>query len=443
MTSYFIETHGCSLNQSDSEFMEGRLAESGWERAESAESADIVILNTCTVKDRTYYNFLNRLAFYEHLRRQNEPKGKPVLLIAGCIPRAMPEDAHLSDYSLIGPNAIGEIAEAAKEALRGGKARRLDADGDFSRLNQPARRQNPVIEILPISRGCLGECAYCQTRLARGRLVSYSMEDILNRLRRALDEGVKEIWLTAQDAGAWGLDAGNTLPKLLGAISALEGDFRVRIGMANPNHILPILEPLLDAFNDRRFFRFLHLPLQSGSDRVLKLMNRAYSVGDYYKICEAIYSRDSEFSIATDVIAGFPGETEDDFLGTLEALERTRPAVVNRSKFGARPKTPAALMPQHRASIITERSARLSKQVERISLENNRRWVGRRCRVLIDIAKRKGSVISRNDYYKSIIISHEGRSAEEVARLSPGFFCRVELVEASTYHLIGNPFPAL
>ena len=439
MNRYFIETHGCSLNFSDSEYMEGRLEEAGFLRAENPESADIIILNTCTVKDRTYYNFLNRLSFYEKIQRQKGEGKSPALLIAGCIPKAMPDDPHLASHAILGADAIGEVAEVAESVLRGETPHRIEPLHPVSRLNLPIRRRNPVIEILPIARGCLGACAYCQTRAARGELKSYPAEDIVHHARKALEEGVREIWLTAQDTGAWGLDTDSSLPELISAILAISGDFRVRLGMANPNHVAQFTAPLLELFADRRLFRFLHLPLQSGSNRVLKSMNRNYTVNDFLRICETFYARDPDFSIATDVIAGLPGETDEDFQRTLDVLEKVRTAVINRSRYSPRPGTPAALMPQHTQAVISDRSRRLTEIVERISLEKNRRWVGERCQVLIDVCKRDGSVISRNDYYKSIVISLAGRSPEETARLKPGIFCEVEVREATIYHLIAEP----
>ncbi|MCX6999041.1 MAG: tRNA (N(6)-L-threonylcarbamoyladenosine(37)-C(2))-methylthiotransferase [Candidatus Sumerlaeota bacterium] len=436
---YFIETHGCSLNFSDSEYMEGRLEEADFLRAETPESADIIILNTCTVKDRTYYNFLNRLSFYENLQRQKGEGKSPALLIAGCIPRAMPDDPHLANHAILGADAVGEVAEVAEAVLRGETPHRLEPLHPVPRLNLPIRRRNPVIEILPIARGCLGACAYCQTRAARGELKSYPAGDIVHHARKALEEGVREIWLTAQDTGAWGLDLESSLPDLLSAVLAIPGEFRIRLGMANPNHVAQFTAPLLELFADRRLFRFLHLPLQSGSNRVLRAMNRNYTVDEFLRICESFYAHDPDFSIATDVIAGLPGETEDDFQQTLNVLEKIRPAVINRSRYSPRPGTPAALMPQHPQAVISERSRRLTELVERISLEKNRRWIGERCRVLIDVCKRDGSVITRNDYYKSIVINLAGRAPEETARLKPGDFCEVEVRQATIYHLIAEP----
>jgi tRNA A37 methylthiotransferase MiaB len=159
----------------------------------------------------------------------------------------------------------------------------------------------------------------------------------------------------------------------------------------------------------------------------------------FVEICEAVYERYLDFSISTDVIVGFPGETEEDFEKTLNVLKHIRPTVVNRSRYSARPHTPASERRQLHSRVIAERSQRLARLVETLSLENNQRWLGRSDRVLIDDRRKKDSVLSRSEYYKPVVIPLTGRTEQEVSRLSPGFFCDVKFVEATTYHLVGEP----
>ncbi len=436
--SYYIETYGCSLNISDTEYMEGRLQGADFVRVDTPDDADAIIINTCTVKDRTYRTFVKRLFALEELRRRRADGQSLAIVIAGCIPKANRDDPVLLPYACLGTDAIGEIAEVVEAALRGASPKCIEPELAVPRLNQPKCRRNPVIEILPIAKGCLGECAYCQTRLARGRLESYPVEEILCQAESALRDGVKEIWLTAQDTGAYGLDVGSSLPDLLRALLQLPGDFRIRIGMGNLNFIIRYINQLLELFSDERLFRFLHLPLQSGSDRILRAMNRQYAVGQFLEICEAICEQYADFSVATDVIVGFPGETDEDFERTLEVLERIHPAVVNRSKYSPRPHTPAAHLPQIPSAVISERSRRLTRVVERLSVKHNRRWLGKLCTVLIDDRKKAGSVVSRNASYKPVAIPINGKIKGEASRLRPGNFCAVEITKAETFHLIGQ-----
>jgi len=437
---YYIETYGCSLNISDTEYMEGRLHEAGFTCEENPENADVIIINSCTVKTRTFLEFLKRVKFFEEMKRRKESAGAALaLVIAGCIPKANPLEPALLPYALVGTDALSEIAEVAKAAVQGDIRKRIDPPVKKPRLNKPHPRRHPVIEILPIARGCLGNCSYCQTRLARGSLESYPAEEIVRQIRTSLDEGAREFWLTAQDTGAWGQDLGSSLPALMEKILKIPGDFRIRMGMANPNHVIMFLDSLLDLFSDERLYKFIHVPLQSGSDRILGLMNRRYTVRQFLDICEAIYVRDGYFSVSTDVIAGFPGETEEDFERTLETLRRIRPAVVNRAKYSPRPNTPAAGMSQLPSRVVTERSQRLARLVENLSLENNRRFLGRNCRVMIDDLKKEGSVVSRNEYYKPVVIPVGTREEDKTEGVGLGVLCDVTIVESKIYHLVGMP----
>lgn len=434
-----METYGCSLNLSDTEFMEARLLESGFRPASSPEAADVAIINTCTVKERTWLNFLKRLKFYDKLRSRKGKGGRPALVIAGCIPAAMPEHPAIQPFVLIGPGSVSDIGDAAQAALEGVSYKSLKLRQDSARLNLSVKSKYDVISIIPIAAGCLGNCAYCQTRLARGSLYSYGIADIVSHAEKALSLGARELWLTAQDTGAWGKDLGKQLPDLLRALLEIGGRFRVRLGMANPNHVLDFLDELMGIFEDDRMYRFMHLPLQSGSDTVLSAMNRRYSSSQFLSICRRIREFDERFSLATDIIAGFPGETETDFQKTLDLLKEVRPAVVNRSRFSARPFTEAAEMDGYPHRIISDRSRRLSRLVEKISLEENQKWIGETQEVLVDLQKRKDSVISRNSYYKSTIINLTGHLENDKRFLKPGHFIEVRIIDAEIYHLKGEP----
>lgn len=444
MAKIYIETYGCALNQADSETMAGLLQSAGYELVDSPDSAELIIINSCTVKERTYLNFVKRL---DELKSRHTP-----LLIAGCIPGVYAHSEILRELSFIDVTGVSRIVEVVEEVLAGKKIQLIKTGFDSCRLRFPAIHFNPVIDIVPIAQGCLGECSYCQTRLARGELHSYPVEQIIARIRRSIArEKVKEIWLTAQDTGAYGLDAGTNLIQLLRQITEIEGEFRVRLGMANPEHVLPIAGELLEIMTDSRFYKFLHLPLQSGSDRVLRAMRRKYTVKEYMLIVQAIRNHWQEFSLATDIIAGFPAESEADFQQTLQILEEIRPAVINRSHYSARPFTPAAKLPQLPSAVISERSRRLSQLVEKLCREDNQRWLGWNGEVLIDMQKDPESLISRNFAYKPIIIPlkeqtsvnvqcppEEQRTKDKHQRLCLGEIVKIKVTGTTTFHLIGR-----
>lgn len=415
----FIETYGCSLNASDSELIAGYLSGAGYEIVHNEAACDIVVVNSCTVKGETFANFLKRITRLD---------AKPVV-VAGCVPKVYEGWDFLTDLSYIGTDNISDIVEAVEKTLRGSHMQ-TTRPSRHKRLNQPKRRRNAAIEILPIARGCLGKCSFCQTRLARGELVSYSIEEITRQARCALGEGVGELWITAQDTGAYGRDIGTNLAELLRELTKIKGDFKIRLGMANPHFVKELLPELIEIYRSRKLFQFIHIPIQSGSDDVLSAMNRQYSVGDFLDICEAFRSEFPKMSISTDIICGYPTETDADFEKTLHLLRRARPSTVNRSRFSGREKTLAAQLEPLPGKVIAERSRELTSVVKEIIGEENKEWIGWKGMTLVDEAKKPGSLLSRNFTYKPIVI--EGN-------IPIGTKLRVKIIGATTFHLKGCP----
>jgi len=426
--SVFIETYGCAFNWADSEALEGLLANADCRIAADPATADVVILNSCTVKDRTCLDFRKRLASLAERRRR---QGRPAIVVAGCAPQANPREPMLEDLACIGPNNLSAVLQAVDAALEGRPFRGVPEGGE-ARLELPWHRRNPAVEILPINRGCRSACAFCQTRLARGRLASFPIPDIVRRARTTVAEGVREIWLTSQDTGAYGADIGARLPDLLEALASLEGDFKIRLGMSSPQWVHRDLKRLLDVFDSPRFCQFLHAPVQSGDDRVLRAMRRGNTVAQFEEVCAAFRRRFPQMALWTDVIVGFPTETDEEFQRTLELLRRVRPATVNRSRFSPRPGTAAACMPQLPSRVVSERSRRLTVLVEEISASGLAEWAGWQGEAWVSEIKRPGSAVARNFAYRPIILQ---------GQFQPGQRLHVRVVGANVYHLIGEILP--
>ncbi|MGC8850139.1 MAG: radical SAM protein, partial [Candidatus Bathyarchaeia archaeon] len=189
-----------------------------------------------------------------------------------------------------------------------------------------------------------GYCSYCCTRFARGRLHSYPSTMILKEVSRAVKEGVVEIRLSSQDLGAYGLDIGTDLIGLLGEVEKIPGEFKVRLGMLNPQHAIRMIEGLVDALRHPKFFKFIHVPVQSGSDRILRDMKRPYSRAEFKELVEKLRRLVADVTIATDVIVGFPTETDEDFKDTLSLIQETAPDIVHVSKYHHRPRTYASVV---------------------------------------------------------------------------------------------------
>ena len=332
----------------------------------------------------------------------------------------------LEDYSVVGPYQINEIAEVVKQTLAGNKLQITGIENN-KRLNLPKIRRNNVVEIVPICAGCLGYCSYCIVKRARGSLFSYNERAIIKQIESAVKDNVKEIWLTAQDTGCYGKDIKSNLPKLLKKILGIKGDFKIRLGMCNPNFALEYLKDLIKIFKHEKMFKFLHIPVQSGNDDILKKMNRKYKAKDFVKIVQTFRKNISKITIATDIICGFPGETEKQFNDSIELIKKVRPDVLNISRFWARPETIAEKMPnQLRGEETKNRSRKMNKVFDSIALEQNKKWLGWKGRVIIDEIGKDNSFVGRNYCYKPVILKGKYKLGQKV---------KVEVKDVTRYDL--------
>ncbi len=401
-----VRTFGCAVNQADSEIIMGLLREHGLD-------CSVTVVNTCTVKTPTENRVLKLL-------RKLRDDGMTVV-VAGCLPAARPSVVdEFPGFSFIGVNTQ-DIVEAVSAASRGERYVKVVGSDDKSCM--PRVKLNDVVGILPIAEGCLGGCSYCQTRLARGGLSSYPLEKLVAEAESMLRCGVNEIWVTAQDTGAYGLDVGSSLPDLLQELTSLEGDFRVRVGMMNPDHARSMLDELVDAFGSERVYKFAHLPVQSGDDGVLKDMNRRYTVEEFNEVVEGF--RRLNTTISTDVIVGYPTEDEDAFQHTVELVGEVKPDVLNISRYWRRPGTEAAELKGHPGRETKRRSRIMNRVFEKVGSEVNREWIGWRGRALVSEANRDGTRTARNDFYKPIVV--EGGELGE--------WVDVEVTDATYYDL--------
>jgi len=400
-TRVFVKSFGCSTNLADGEVLAGCLVEAGHELVEDIEAADVIIYNTCAVKGPTE----NRMIMI--LKRVPSDKK---LIVAGCLPLINLERLRkeVSFDGILGPAAGGRIVDYVKRVLNNEKIIALEgAVNAKPSLDLPRLRVNRIIGVVPINYGCLGSCTYCCVVFARGRLRSYLVQEIVKKVKIDLSSGVREFWITSQDTAGYGRDIGTDLAGLLKVLCDIEGDFRIRVGMMTPNLAKDILECLTEAFQSEKIFKFIHLPVQSGDNEVLKHMQRYYLVDDFKDVVNAFRASFPDITLATDVICGFPGETEKAFERTLRLIEEVQPDIVNISKFFARPRTAAAEMqedfvpPQE----IKRRSGITAKLVKKIIVKRNKRWIGWTGEVFIDeVGKGPCSWIGRNFAYKPVVL---------------------------------------
>ena len=368
--------------------------------------ADANVLVTCTVIETTERKMLRRM-------RALAAEGKP-LVVAGCMAAAQRDLVHraVPEARLLPPRKWPEIVELLGAGTVCAE-RAADAEAEQSAWRDA---------IVPIAQGCAGRCTYCITRVARGMVKSYAIDDLASRIRGYVASGIRDIKLTGQDTAAYGMDIGRTLADLVNEVTRIDGDFRVRIGMMDPLTALPILPDLVRAYRSRKVYKFLHLPVQSGDDSVLNAMRREYSVADFETIVSEFRTALSEITVSTDIIVGFPGESEDAFGRTMDLVRRVRPDVVNVTRFSARAGTPAATMPDPVVGWrVKERSRRLTRLRMSISRENNESLVGRELPVLTTEPGKAGTTLARTDAYRQVVLPSEEPIGEfGVARILAG-----------------------
>ncbi|WP_297535648.1 tRNA (N(6)-L-threonylcarbamoyladenosine(37)-C(2))-methylthiotransferase [Thermococcus sp.] len=422
MVRIYVESYGCSRNKADGEIMEAILLRAGYELVEAPEKADYVVVNTCAVKDPTEFKMVKRI-------RELLDSGKRVI-VTGCLPHVNLDAIDPRVSGILGVKSIDRIAEAIETAERGGKLVSVEnwRERNLDKLELPRLWKPGVAFVVPISEGCLNACTYCATRFARGVLKSYRPELVVKWVKEALARGYKEIILSSEDTGCYGFDIGTNLAELLDKITSIKGEFRVRVGMMNPNHALKFLDELIEAYRDEKVYRFLHLPVQSGDNEILRRMGRTYTVEEFEEIVRAFRKKIPELNLNTDIIVGFPGETDEAFRNTVELVKRVKPDKINVSRYSARPGTIAARWKQLPGWLVKERSRLLHRLRLQIAYEINKAYVGRTVEVLVHGPGKKGGVEGRTFNYKDIILDSG----------DPGEFVNVNVEWAGSTYLRGS-----
>lgn len=441
----YLKTWGCAHNSSDSEYMAGQLAAKGYTIVEDASSADLWLLNSCTVKSPAEDHF--RTAVEGGLR-----EGKRVV-VAGCVSQATPNAGYLRGLSIVGVQQTDRVVEVVEETLKGNSVRLLGSKKEGRRkaggapLTLPKIRRNPLIEIIAINTGCLNRCTYCKTKHARGDLGSYPIEELVARARQAFEEGVREIWLTSEDTGAYGRDIGLTLPDLLREmVKVIPQGCMLRLGMTNPPYILDHLEDMAEILSHPRVYSFLHVPVQSGSDPVLTEMRREYSIAQFRSVVDHLRKAVPGITIATDIICGFPTETEEDFDETVRLVQDYRFPSLFINQFYPRPGTPAASMKRIPTHIVKERTKRLTELFQSYETYSDR--VGQRYTVLVtEVAHDQRHLVGHNKFYEQVLLpmddQYMGRLVDvEITGAGKHFMqCRVLGTNAAMDPALPEPLP--
>lgn len=342
--TYFILTYGCQMNESDSERYAGQMEELGYHRTEDMDMADIILLNTCCVRETAEDKILGKIGELKHLKQRNP---KLIIAVAGCMAqewqdRLFKRAPHID--LVIGTHNIHKLIELVQER-QAKSGHYLEADMTVPAFHElPTKRFQKFFAWVPIMNGCNKFCTYCIVPYVRGREVSRPIADIVKEIEGLAREGYKEITLLGQNVNSYGLDLkdGTDFSSLIQAVDDIDGIERVRYMTSHPKDMT---FAMIDAIADsKKVVNHMHLPIQSGSDELLKKMNRGYTVEKYMELVEYARKRMPDLVLTTDIIVGFPGETEDMFCQTLDLLKRVQYDMAYTFIYSPRTGTPAAAM---------------------------------------------------------------------------------------------------
>jgi threonylcarbamoyladenosine tRNA methylthiotransferase CDKAL1 len=393
---FYIETYGCTANLGNSQDLARALQEMG-HIPSSLHEADAVIVNTCAVTEKTERKVLRRLSLLQGER----------LIVAGCLPVAMPESiggiSCRERLGLLNRCEAARISDLFNESFITSQDELLHGSSRDALPHGPSPLDD-LCGIVNVAEGCNGSCSYCIVAKARGRLKSCRPEDVVAEVEKLAALGAAEVQISAQDTAAYGSDIGTNLGQLLERLAKIPGDFMLRVGMMNPNSALLIKDQLLRSYQSPKIYRFLHIPVQSGSERILRSMGRRYSAADFLGLVSAFRSAHAKITIITDVIVGFPGETDGDFIETLELIKCLQPDKVNITRFSARPGTAAALKYDMPDRIKKDRSREMTRLWLKIAAERNQRYVGEVLEARITERGRDGTMKARTENYLGIVV---------------------------------------
>jgi threonylcarbamoyladenosine tRNA methylthiotransferase CDKAL1 len=412
----YVETYGCTANKSDERLLIGLLMHEGHQIVHNIMDADVLILLTCTVIGTTEQRMLSRLKVFQKTQKK--------IVVTGCMPSVQ---ADL--ITSIVPNAYllpTQYIQYINDIIKGNKPSFIK-----TKKTMLPKHYDEVIAPIMIAEGCMLSCAYCITHFARGKLRSFPAHEIVTDVCSAIKQGCKEIQLTAQDTASYGLvETGTNLGTLLAEVCALDGSFRIRVGMMNPTTVKKNFESILTAYQHHKIYKFLHLPVQSGDDEILEKMNRGYTAKEFTRLVERFRKTIPTLTISTDVIIGFPTETERQFERTLELLRQIKPDIVNITRFSARPLTTAKKMkgriPTH---VVKERSKRTTEICSKISLEKNQEHLGKTYMVLVTEKGKQKTFTGRAENYKQVVLTEP---------VCIGDFISVEIIDAAPTYLVGK-----
>lgn len=434
--TFHVTTFGCQMNARDSEKLEGILEEIGYEKTDVEEDADFVIYNTCTVRENANLKVYGRLGYLGSIKKK-----RPHMMIALC--GCMMQEPHVVEklkksYRFVnlifGTHNIFKFGELLCSAMDSDRMI-IDIWKDTTQIveNLPIDRKYSFKTGINIMFGCNNFCSYCIVPYVRGRERSRQPQDILEEIRKVVADGVTEIMLLGQNVNSYGKNLDNpiTFAQLLQEIVKIDGLRRIRFMTSHPKDLSDELIEVMAS--NPKICDHLHLPLQSGSTRVLKEMNRRYTKEDYLNLVDKIRSKIPDISLTTDIIAGYPGETEEDFEETLDVVRKVRYDSAFTFIYSRRTGTPAAAREdQVPDEIVKERFARLLNLVQNISKETSARFEGTTQEVLVEGINEQDDTLVTGRMTNNLLVHFPGDSS------LVGTYCQVHLDTCKGFYYMGT-----
>jgi MiaB-like tRNA modifying enzyme len=421
----YIDTYGCAANQNNSEIIAGLVTQSGYQITNNPEIADIHIINSCVVKSKTENKIKRRI--------QDLSKTNKQLIVTGCMP-----DADSKSITKLNPGALQLSTHDIKSISTLIKTNQSLPIIQSNKIIQheekvllPKIPLNKLISITQILEGCLSSCSFCKTKLAKGNVFSYAQPAILKSIDSDLSNGAKEVWLTSQGNECFGMDRGQQeLPELIVKITNLKHRFRIRIGMMNPKDVLTITNQLIEAYKSDKVYKFLHLPIQSGSNKVLKDMRRPYTIEEAKDIIHKFRTNFPNITIATDIITGYPTETNEDHKLTIKFIQEVKPDVLNLSKFSKHKHTPAENLIDLPIETINQRNQDTMRIHRDTALENKKKFLNKSTKVLVNKKISQDLYEARDNNYNIVLIN----STDNIL----GKTIEVKITQLGVHHMVGQ-----
>jgi len=423
--TFKIKNFGCQMNVYDGERMAELLGRQGMAAAHEGEDADLVVLNTCHIREKAVEK-----AYSDVGRLKREDGSKPLIALAGCVAQAEGAEAQRRSKLIdivVGPQAYHRLPEMVAEASHGGRPVDTNMPAISKFDSMPARRRANPSSFLTVQEGCDKFCTYCVVPYTRGAEISRALGDVVAEAHSLVEAGAREIVLLGQNVNAWS-DGKHGLASLIRILAKIDGLERIRYTTSHP---ADMTDELIEAHGEvDKLMPYLHLPVQSGSNRILKAMNRSHTAETYLSILEKMRAARPDIALSGDFIVGFPGETSEDFKATLEIVDAVRYASAYSFKYSPRPGTPAASMEdQIPRDIMDDRLQSLQSRINRHQLAFNRSKVGFKTQVLIERRGRHaGQMIGRSPWLQSVHVETDAQ---------PGDIVEVILVAAGPNSMAG------